>query len=63
MCVRMQGRLLDAADALRVKTLGTAAAAAVEGWCADACARAAAEQGVRLLRAHATALAASAALA
>jgi hypothetical protein len=59
-CAHAQGRLWDAADALRVKTAGTAAAAAVEGWCADACARAAAEQGVQLLRAHATGLAAAA---
>jgi hypothetical protein len=54
-----QGRPADAARLLRQRLAGTAASAAVDGWCRDAEARAAAEQTIKLLRAHATVLAAS----
>jgi hypothetical protein len=54
-----QGRLVDAADVLRDGAAGTAAAALVEGWCREAAARAATEQALCLLRAHATVLAAA----
>jgi mitofilin len=53
------GRLLEAAEALAAAGEGTAAAAAVGGWVADARARAVADQNARLLQAHATATAAA----
>lgn len=52
-----QGKLLAAADALTAAADGTQAAAVVQQWVADARARAAADQAVRLLQAHATATA------
>lgn len=53
------GRLARAAEILRDATRGTAAAAAVGAWCEEARARAVADQSLKLLRAHATSLAAS----
>ncbi|KAI8464127.1 MAG: mitochondrial inner membrane protein-domain-containing protein [Monoraphidium minutum] len=53
------GRLLAAADALAQAAAGSEATGAVEGWVADAQARALADQNARLLQAHATSTAAS----
>ncbi|KAI8472167.1 MAG: mitochondrial inner membrane protein-domain-containing protein [Monoraphidium minutum] len=53
------GQLLAAADALARAAAGSEAAAAVEGWVADARARALADQNARLLQAHATSAAAA----
>jgi len=53
------GRLAKAADILKAATQGTAASAAVSAWCEEARARAVADQSVKMLRAHATTLAAS----
>jgi len=47
------------ADTLTAATAGTEAAAAVAAWCKDARDRAVADQAMRMLRAHATTLAAS----
>ncbi len=54
-----QGRLEEAAQALRRGAQGSAAAVAVDAWCADAHSRAVADQALRLLRAHAAVLAAA----
>lgn len=51
------GQLCAAAEALMDAADGTQAAAAVQQWVADARARAAADQAVKLLQAHATATA------
>lgn len=51
------GRLAAAAEVLASATKGTAAAGAVMAWCDEARARETAEQALKLLRAHATALA------
>ncbi|KAF5832299.1 hypothetical protein DUNSADRAFT_11836 [Dunaliella salina] len=53
------GKLVAAADTLATATAGTEAAAAVAAWCEEARERAVADQALRMLRAHATALAAS----
>jgi hypothetical protein len=53
------GDLLAAADALEAGCAGTAAAPLAATWVAAARSRAAAEQAVRLLQAHAATLAAS----
>jgi hypothetical protein len=52
-----QGQLSAAAEALTSAAQGTQAAAVVQQWVADARARAAADQAVKLLQAHATATA------
>jgi hypothetical protein len=52
-----QGQLSGAAEALTSAAQGTQAAAVVQQWVADARARAAADQAVKLLQAHATATA------
>lgn len=52
-----QGQLCAAAEALTAAADGTQAAAVVQQWVADARARAAADQAVKLLQAHATATA------
>jgi hypothetical protein len=49
-----KGDLAAAADALTAAARGTAAAPYVAAWVADARARAASEQTLKLLRAHAT---------
>jgi mitofilin len=54
-----EGELAKAADTLAQSTRGTAAAAVVAGWCEQARQRAVADQALRMLRAHATTLAAS----
>lgn len=52
-----QGQLCAAAETLTAAAEGTQAAAVVQQWVADARARAAADQAVQLLQAHATATA------
>jgi hypothetical protein len=52
-----QGQLSAAAETLMAAAEGTQAAAVVQQWVADARARAAADQAVKLLQAHATATA------
>lgn len=55
----INGRLAEAADTLEAAVAGTSAAGVVAQWAAQARARAAANQALRLLQAHATSLAAS----